>query len=83
MIQNTDQTTMEHRGYTAIVKWDEESDCYAGEVMDTWGMVVFYDYTWEKAYQGFRDVLDQYLERCEEDGEEPRLSNRELVAHSV
>jgi len=35
------------------------------------------------AYQGFKDVLDHYLERCEEDGEEPRLSNRELVAHSV
>jgi len=83
MSQSASQTIMEYRGYTANVKWDEESKCYSGKVMDTWGMVVFYDYTWEKAYQGFRDVLDQYLEHCEEDGEEPRLSNRELVAQSV
>jgi len=83
MSQNTSPMTMEHRGYTAIVTWNEEAGHYFGKVLDTWGTVIFYDYTWEKAYQGFKDVLDDYLKGCEEDGEEPRLSNREPMAKIV
>ena len=75
--------TMEHSGFTATVRWDVESKCYAGKVMDTWGTVVFYDYTWEKAYQGFRALLDDYLKCCGEDGEEPRQSVREAPASAV
>jgi len=80
---NTTPMTMKHKGYTAFVEWDEETKQYFGKVQDTWGTVVFYDDTWEKAYEGFKAILDDYLRDCEKDGEEPRLSNRELVAHSV
>jgi predicted HicB family RNase H-like nuclease len=60
--------TMEHRGYTAIVEWDEESRSYCGSAMDTkGGGVIFWDHTWKKAYQGFKDALDWHLEDCEED----------------
>jgi len=82
MNQDTNSKTMEYKGYTAIVEWDEESKCYSGEVQDTWGMVVFHDYTWELAYQGFKNILDWYLENCEEDGEEPRMSNRKALAYT-
>jgi len=83
MTENTTQGTMEHRGYTATVRWDEESKCYAGEVLDTWDMIVFYDHTWEKTYQAFRNVLDWHLEECGKNGKEPRLSNREPMAKIV
>jgi len=68
--------TMQHRGYTAAVEWVEEAKQYWGEALGTWGKVVFYDDTWEKAYQAFKDTLDWYLGECEKDGEEPRLSRR-------
>jgi len=82
MSQNTIPMTMEHKGYTATVEWDEESQCFSGEVIDTWGMVVFFDYTWEKAYEGFKAILDDYLRDCEKDGEEPRMSNRKALAYT-
>jgi len=83
MDQGAEPMTMEHRGYTATVRWDEESKCYAGKVMDTWGTIAFHDYTWEKMYQAFKNMLDDYLEHCKEDGEEPRLSVREALAHAA
>ncbi|MDR2561905.1 MAG: hypothetical protein LBC63_09080 [Holophagales bacterium] len=68
--------TMQHRGYTAAVEWVEKNKQYYGEALGTWGKVIFYDDTWEKAYQAFKDALDWYLEECRKDGEEPRLSRR-------
>jgi len=74
---------MEYGGYTAIVKWNKENQCYSGEVMDTWGIVGFGGDTWEEAHQAFREILDWYLEECEKKGHEPRQSNIEAMAHSV
>jgi len=83
MTQEQNLLTMEYRGYTASVTWNDEAKYYYGRALDTWGTICFYDYTWEKAFQAFKDLMDEYLEECERDGEEPRLSNRELAAHSV
>jgi predicted HicB family RNase H-like nuclease len=77
------KTTMEHRGYTASVEWDEECGCYSGTVLDTWGTVVFSGDTLEDVRDRFKGILDWYLEECERDGVEPRLSNREEMAHCV
>ena len=83
MTENRTQGTMEHRGYTATVRWDEDSKCYAGKVMDTWDTIVFYEYTWEKTYQAFTEVLDWHLEDCVKSGKDPRTSNREPMTKIV
>jgi len=68
------QTTMEHRGYTAQVEWDEDANCYSGEVLGAWGMVGFRGNTLDEAHQGLKEVLDWYLEDCEKKGIDPRQS---------
>jgi predicted HicB family RNase H-like nuclease len=75
--------TMEYKGFTAQFKWVEEAGLYDGEVADTWGVVGFHAGTLEEAEQGFREALDWYLEICERDDQEPRLSNRETMAHAL
>jgi len=82
MSHGATKTTMEHNGYTASVEWDAECGCYSGIVMDAWGTVVFSGDTLEEAHDRFKGILDWYLEDCQKDGVEPRLSNREEMAHS-
>jgi len=83
MNKATDTKTMEYKGYTATVEWDDEAKQWCGEVLDIWGMVIFQGDTWEETYQAFKETLDSHIKVCEGDGEEPRMSNRELLAHTV
>jgi len=74
------QAIMIYKNYTASIEWLEDEQSYRGKVKDTWGTITFSGNTLDEAYQMFVEVLDYYLEDCEKNGEEPRLSNRELCA---
>ena len=72
MSETTLQTTVEHRGYTAQVEWDEETNCYSGEVFGIWAVIGFSGNTLDEARHRFKELLDLYLEDCEKDGSDPR-----------
>ncbi|MDR0499272.1 MAG: hypothetical protein LBH03_06035 [Holophagales bacterium] len=71
------KNAIEYRGFTATMGWDEESQCYSGEVMDTWGIVGFNGFTFEKARQAFKEMMDWYLEECEKKGRDPHMSQEQ------
>jgi len=83
MNPSPDQNTMEYKGYTATLEWEDDVEQWSGEVQDTWGTVIFQGDTIDDTYQAFRDALDSHLLACEQENEEPRLSNRGLVPQLV
>lgn len=62
---------MEYKGYHGTIQIDEESGLLHGEVVGLRDVVTFQGYTVEEARQAFRESIDDYLDFCEQRGEEP------------
>ena len=62
---------MKYKGYTGHVEFDDESDIFHGEVLDTSDVITFQGETPEEIKQAFKDSVDDYLEFCAERNEEP------------
>lgn len=62
---------LEHRGYVGRVEYDDEARLFHGEVLDLRDVVTFQGTSVEELEAAFRDSVDDYLEFCEERGEEP------------
>ena len=72
---------LKYKGYTGHVEFDDESGVLHGEVLDLRDVITFQGKSTEEIEQAFRDSIDDYLEFCEERGEEPDkpLSGRLMV----
>lgn len=64
-------TTFTYKGYTGKVKIDVEEVTICGHVVDIKDVITFKGKTVEEAIKAFQDSVDDYLEWCEELGEEP------------
>jgi len=62
---------MNHRGYTAHIEYDDEDGLFHGEVIDLRDVVTFAGRSVDELRQAFHDSVDDYLEFCEERGEDP------------
>jgi len=62
---------MNHRGYTAHIEYDDEDGLFHGEVIDLRDVVTFVGRSVDELRQAFHDSVDDYLEFCEERGEDP------------
>lgn len=62
---------MEYKGYSGVVKYDDEAEIFHGDVLLTKGAVTFQGKTVEELKQAFRESVDDYLVFCEESGIEP------------
>jgi predicted HicB family RNase H-like nuclease len=62
---------MKYKGYTGYVEFDPDADVFHGEVVDTRDVITFQGKTVRELKKAFRDSVDDYLEYCEERGEEP------------
>lgn len=60
-----------HKGYSAHVEFDDEAGLFHGEVLDTRDVITFQGTTVQELIQAFHDSVDDYLEYCQERGEEP------------
>lgn len=60
-----------YKGYTAHVEIDPDANILCGRVLDIKDVITFKGETVEEARQAFQDSVDDYLEWCEELGEEP------------
>ena len=60
-----------HKGYCGTVRFDDEADLFHGEVLGLRDVVTFQGTTVEELKGAFRESVDDYLEFCEERGEEP------------
>jgi predicted HicB family RNase H-like nuclease len=62
---------MEYKGYTAQIEIDEDVGILFGKVLGIKDVVTFKGETVDELRQAFHDSVDDYLEWCEELGEEP------------
>ena len=62
---------LKYKGYTGHVEFDDESGIFCGEVLDLRDVITFQGKSAEEIERAFRDSVDDYLEFCQERGEEP------------
>lgn len=60
-----------YKGYSGTVRFDDEASLFHGEVLGLRDVVTFQGTTVDELKQEFQDSIDDYLEFCEERGEEP------------
>ena len=61
---------LRYKGYTGQVQFDDEAGLFHGEVIDLRDVVTFQGRSVEELETAFRDSVDDYLEFCQERGEE-------------
>lgn len=64
--------TMELDGYTAIIRFNAETDEFRGEIQGLSGGADFYGKNPDELRREFRTSLDFFLETCAKHGIEPR-----------
>ena len=62
---------MEYKGYIGKVEFDDTSEIFHGEVINTRDVITFQGTTVEEIKQAFRDSVDDYLDFCAQLGQEP------------
>lgn len=62
---------LKYKGYTGQVAYDDEVGIFHGEVLDLRDVITFQGKSVEEIEQAFRESIDDYLEFCEQRGEEP------------
>ncbi|WP_333207564.1 type II toxin-antitoxin system HicB family antitoxin [Microcoleus sp. SVA1B1] len=62
---------MTYKGYSASIEVDLEAEILFGRVLDINDVVTFKAQTIEEARQEFQNSIDDYLEFCQELGQEP------------
>jgi predicted HicB family RNase H-like nuclease len=62
---------MKYKGYFAKVEFDDEADIFHGEVINLRDVITFQGQTVNALRKAFKDSVDDYLEFCAEQGEEP------------
>ena len=62
---------LRHKGYIGHVEFDDEVGIFHGEVLDTRDVITFQGKNVEQLEAAFRDSIEDYLEFCQNRGEEP------------
>ncbi|MBW4651030.1 MAG: type II toxin-antitoxin system HicB family antitoxin [Kastovskya adunca ATA6-11-RM4] len=62
---------MKYKGYTAHLEVNEDAGILFGRVIDIKDVVTFQGHTVDEVRDSFHDSVDDYLEWCEELGQEP------------
>jgi predicted HicB family RNase H-like nuclease len=62
---------MQYRDYLARVEYDDESNIFHGEVINTRDVITFQRKSVEELKKAFEDSVEDYFAFCKERGEEP------------
>ena len=62
---------MTYKGYSGTVRFDDEAELFHGEVLGLRDVVTFQGTTVDELKSAFEESIDDYLEFCDERGEEP------------
>ena len=63
--------TMNHRGYTARIEFDERDNIFVGRVLGLRTMISFHGETVKELRKQFAAALDEFLRDCEQQGVRP------------
>jgi predicted HicB family RNase H-like nuclease len=69
---------LNYKGYTGSLEVDTDAGLIFGRVLDLRDVITFKGETVAEVRQAFQDSVDDYLEFCQELGQEPNTAN-ELI----
>ncbi len=73
---------MKYKDYEALVKFDDETEIFYGEVTNTRDVITFQGSSVEELKKAFEDSVEDYLEFCRTRKEEPeRPFSGNVVLH--
>ncbi len=65
---------LNYKGYSGQIIYDDEMKILHGEVIDTRDVITFQGRSVDEVEKAFRDSIDDYLDFCNERGEQPEKS---------
>lgn len=63
--------TMNHKGYTARIEFEERDNIFIGRVLGLRAMISFHGETVTELHQAFHAAIDDFLLDCKEQGIKP------------
>ena len=64
-------STMQYKGYSAIVRYSAEDECLVGHIAGINDIVGFHGDSVEEMRKAFEEAVDFYLDSCSKMGHEP------------
>jgi predicted HicB family RNase H-like nuclease len=72
-------TTIEYKGYTALIQYSEEDGCFIGKVIGISDQIVFDAPCLEEIRKTFEADVDNYIQYCRQKGREPNKPVSEIM----
>ena len=72
-------TTVEYKGYTALIQHSEEDGCFIGKVIGISDQIVFDAPSLGEIRKTFEADVDSYLQYCRQKGREPNTPVSEIM----
>lgn len=63
--------SMEYKGYTALIEYDNSDECLVGRVLDISDQLSFHGESISEVRENFHNILDNYLALCHMTGKQP------------
>ena len=64
--------SMSHRGYSAVIEYDDEDGLFFGRLAGIRDGVGFHGQTVDELREAFREAVEDYIETCAKIGETPQ-----------
>ena len=64
-------STLQHKGYSAVISFSAEDECFIGHIAGINDIVGFHGESVKELRKAFEDSVDFYLESCAKMGHEP------------
>lgn len=64
--------TMTHKGYSAVIQYSDEDNCFAGHIAGIQDIVGFHGESVRELRSAFLEAVDDYLNTCARIGKRPQ-----------
>jgi len=71
--------TMQYKGYTALIEYSAEDECFVGQVVGTKHSIIFDGTSVEEIRANFIDMIDDYPAMCADLEQEPNEPVSEIM----
>ena len=71
--------TMQYKGYTALIEYSAEDECFVGQVVGTRHRIIFDGTSVEEIRANFMDMIDDYPAMCADLEQKPNEPASEIM----
>ena len=71
--------TMKYKGYTALIEYSSEDECFVGQVVGIRHTIIFDGTSVDEIRTNFEDMIDEYPAMCADLDQEPNKPVSEIM----